>query len=70
MEIENLINSNSDWFCKEEVIISKLSFPNTRIILEKLNEELTANLDKISRSEKMINSSMSDIGEQYKSQSE
>ena len=46
------------------------SFPNARSILEKLNDELTSTLDKISKSERMINSSMSDIGDQYKSQSE
>lgn len=48
----------------------KYSFPNTRSILEKLNDELTSTLDKISKSERMINSNMSDIGDQYKNQSE
>ena len=31
---------------------------------------MTSTLDKISKSERMINSSMSDVGDQYKSQSE
>jgi estrogen-related receptor beta like 1 len=35
-----------------------------------MNEELSRNLERISRSEGQINSSMSSIGEQYKSQSE
>lgn len=38
--------------------------------MEKLNDELTSTLDKISKSERMINSNMSDIGDQYKNQSE
>ena len=46
------------------------SFPKTRVILEKLNDDLTKTLETIFKSEKMINNSMSDIGEQYKSQSE
>jgi methyl-accepting chemotaxis protein len=35
-----------------------------------LNDELTRSLETISKSEKMINSNMSEIGEQYRSQSE
>lgn len=38
--------------------------------MEKLNDELSRTLDKISKSERIINSNMSDIGEQYKNQSE
>ena len=46
------------------------SFPKTRVVLEKLNDDLTRTLDTISKSEKMINNNMSEIGEQYKGQSE
>lgn len=46
------------------------SFPNNRVILEKLNDQLTVTLDKISKLEKIINSNMSDVGDKYKNQSE
>ena len=46
------------------------SFPKTRAILEKLNDDLTKTLDTISKSERMINTNMSEIGDQYKSQSD
>ena len=46
------------------------SFPKTRTVLEKLNDDLTKTLETISKSEKMINNNMSEIGEQYKGQSE
>lgn len=55
---------------KRSKLILEYSFPNARIVLEKLTDELTTSLDKISKSEKMINSSMSDIGDQYRNQSE
>ena len=35
-----------------------------------MNEDLSKTLEKISKSERMINSNMSDVGEQYKNQSE
>ena len=55
---------------RKSILCIYYSFPNTRSILQKLNDDLTSTLDKISKSERMINSSMSDIGDQYKSQSE
>jgi len=39
-------------------------------VLEKLNDDLSRTLEKIEKSEKVINSNMSDAGQQYKSQSE
>ena len=39
-------------------------------MLEKLNDELGRTLEKIEKSERMINNNMSDTGEQYKNQSE
>lgn len=47
-----------------------LSFPNARGVLEKANDDLSRTLEKIEKSEKIINSNMSDAGQQYKSQSE
>lgn len=70
MESKNRISKNINIVCEEKVTFIIFSFPNTRAILEKLNDDLSSSLDKISKSERMINSSMSDIGDQYKSQSE
>ena len=39
-------------------------------MLEKLNDELGRTLEKIEKSERMINNNMSDTGEQYKNQAE
>lgn len=39
-------------------------------MLEKVNEDLSRTLEKIEKSEKVINSNMSDAGQQYKNQSE
>lgn len=55
---------------KRSIFLFMLSFPKSRIILEKLNDDLTKTLETISKSERMINTNMSEIGEQYKSQSE
>lgn len=55
---------------KKSKSIVKVSFPQTRVVLEKLNDELTKTLEKISKSERMINTNMRDVGDQYKSQSE
>lgn len=54
---------------KEEVAALICSFPNARGVLEKLNDDLSRTLEKVSKSERIINSNMSDVGEQYKSQS-
>ena len=39
-------------------------------MLEKVNDDLSRTLEKIEKSEKVINSNMSDAGQLYKSQSE
>lgn len=54
---------------QEEVRVLIYSFPNARGVLEKLNDDLSRTLEKVSKSERIINSNMSDVGEQYKSQS-
>lgn len=38
--------------------------------MEKLNEDLSKTLEKVQKSERIINSNMSDVGEQYKNQAE
>ena len=55
---------------KKSNLFNSWSFPKSRAVLEKLNDDLTRTLDTISKSERMINTNMSDIGEKYKSQSD
>ncbi len=55
---------------KKRLAYFYFSFPQARVVLEKLNDELSRTLDKISKSERMINSNMSEIGDIYKNQSE
>lgn len=68
----NKIQSNGDltWTLLRTVAISSKrsnfksnsSFPTSRSVLEKMNEELSKTLERITRSEGQINSSMSSIG--------
>jgi seryl-tRNA synthetase len=51
-------------------IICKYRIPESRMKLERLGEDLTKTLDKIFKSEKVINSNMSDVGAQYRNKSE
>jgi hypothetical protein len=47
---------------KKKYILYYLSFPNSRNVLEKMNDDLSRTLEKVTKSEKVINSNMSDIG--------
>jgi hypothetical protein len=52
------------------MIFSYCSIPESRIKLEKLGDELNKTLEKIYKSEKVINSNMSEVGTEYSSKSE
>ncbi len=47
---------------KEEVSWCKCSFPSAKAVLEKLNDDLSRTIDKVQKSERMINANMSDVG--------
>lgn len=55
---------------KKRMSLPLLSIPESRLKLEKLGEDLTKTLEQIFKSEKVINSNMSDIGAQYRTKSE
>ena len=62
MEVTHRLHQKLHRTHKEKVQNFLCSFPNARGVLEKLNEDLSKTLEKISKSERMINSNMSDVG--------
>lgn len=51
-------------------VLDYCRIPDSRTKLERLGDDLTKTLEKIFKSEKVINSNMSDVGAQYRTKSE
>ena len=70
VEVAHRLNKKLHRFYQEKVQCDLFSFPNARAVLEKVNDDLSRTLEKIEKSEKVINSNMSDAAQHYQSQSE